>query len=67
VDFRSIPAPSESSAPSISVTPTLAVKTAACVSLSCIGLYYLATGKKEMSLQKMILGGLLILGSLLVF
>lgn len=50
--------------PWLNITPQLAVKVAGAVVLMTIGLYYLATGREQRSLNRMILGALLAFGSL---
>ena len=49
------------------ITQSLLLKGAAGTVLSIIGMYYLAMGKKNQSLNSMLLGGALILFSLFLF
>ncbi len=68
MEIRDLPNP-DKAAPSVvfNATPSLAVKTVACLVLSTVGIYYLTVGKKQRDLQKMIVGAVLILASLFIF
>jgi hypothetical protein len=51
----------------VNFSHSVAVKTAASISLCSVGMYYLLKGKEQADLEKMILGGLLVLGAMFVF
>lgn len=53
--------------PWLDVTPALGLRIASSISLMCMGLYFLASGREQADLSRMTLGALLSIASLLVF
>lgn len=66
-DLSSIPPPQESTRPALELTPAVLTKSAASLVLTSMGLYYLVSGKKLQSVERMVVGAALILGALLLF
>lgn len=67
MNLRDFPAPSETIQPVFTLIPQMAAKIALAFLLSTVGIYYIGSGRKEQSLQKMILGAVLVLATLLFF
>lgn len=53
--------------PWLAITPTVALRVSASTVLITVGMYYLVSGRKEASLDRMIGGAMLCLLSMLVF
>lgn len=53
--------------PWLDITPQIGLRVAASVSLMTVGLYFLASGRRDADLRRMILGALLSFASLLTF
>lgn len=64
VDFKAAPQPVESARPTFSVPAPLGVRVVMAFAVCSVGLYYLASGKENASLQKMLIGTVLVFASL---
>lgn len=67
MNIKDFPAPSETIQPVFTLSPQMAAKIALAFLLSTAGVYYVGSGRKEQSLQKMILGAVLVLAALFFF